>query len=163
MSGDTVMRTLILGLGNPILGDDGIGLAVLEQLRSLLTDRPDVVLSEDYWGGLRLMERLVGFDRAIIIDAIVSDQVPGTVLELTPGSIPTQRSSSSHDVNLATALELGRRTGARLPDNDDIFIVAIEADDVYTFTEELSPDVEAAIPSAIQAVLNALDHERESS
>ena len=163
MSDDTVMRTLILGLGNPILGDDGIGLAVLEHLRPLLTDRPDVVLSEDYWGGLRLMERLIGFDRAIIIDAIVSEQVPGTVLELTPGSIPTQRSSSSHDVNLATALELGRKTGARLPENDDILIVAIEADDVYTFTEKLSPDVEAAIPSAIQAVLNALDHERESS
>jgi hydrogenase maturation protease len=162
MSGDTVMKTLIIGLGNPILGDDGIGLAVLEHLRPILMDRPDVVLSEDYWGGLRLMERLVGFDRAIIIDAIVSDNVPGTVLELAPGSIPTQRSSSSHDVNLATALELGRRTGARLPGNDDIFIVAIEADDVYTFTEKLSPEVEAAIPSAIQAVLNALDHEGES-
>jgi hydrogenase maturation protease len=157
------MKTLVLGLGNPILGDDGVGLVVLDRLRPLLKDRVDVELGEDYWGGLRLMERLVGFDRAIIIDAIVSGNPPGSVLELTPGSVPTQRSSSSHDVNLPTALELGRQSGARLPADEDIVLVAIEAGDVYTFTEQLSPDVEAAIPSAIQAVLNALDPEREVS
>ena len=155
------MKTVVLGLGNTILSDDGAGVYAARMLRGIIDESVDVIEAE--LAGLDLMEMLKGYDRAIIIDAIVSDQVPGTVLELTPGSIPTQRSSSSHDVNLATALELGRRTGARLPDNDDIFIVAIEADDVYTFTEELSPDVEAAIPSAIQAVLNALDHERESS
>lgn len=157
------MSTLILGLGNPILGDDSVGLIVLEQLRPLMTDRSDVVLGEDYWGGLRLMERMVGFDQAIIIDAIVSGNPPGTVMQLSPGSIPTQRSSSSHDVNLATALELGRQTGARLPKDENITIIAIEADDVYTFTEKLSTAVEAAIPYAIQAVLRALDQEREAS
>ncbi|MGD8603437.1 MAG: hydrogenase maturation protease [Anaerolineales bacterium] len=157
------MKTLVLGLGNPILGDDGVGLVVVDRLRPLLENRPDVELGEDYWGGLRLMERLVGFDRAIIIDAIVSGQPVGTVLTLSPGSVPTQRSSSSHDVNLSTALKLGRQTGSHLPSDENIKLIAIEAGDVYTFTEQLSPEVEAAIPSAIQAALDALDAEREAS
>jgi hydrogenase maturation protease len=157
------MKTLVLGLGNPILGDDGVGLVVLERLRPLLQERPDIDLGRDYWGGLRLMERLVGYDRAIIIDAIVSGQTIGSVMKLSPGSIPTQRSSSSHDVTLATALELGRQSDAHLPSNENIVLIAIEAGDVYTFREQLSPEVEAAIPSAIQAVLDALDPEREAS
>ena len=157
------MKTLVLGLGNPILGDDGVGLVVLERIRPLLKGRPDIDLGQDYWGGLRLMERLVGYDRAIIIDAIVSDQAVGTILSLTPDSIPTQRSASSHDVTLATALKLGRHSGAHLPSDENIMLIAIEAGDVYTFSEQLSPEVEAAIPSVIQAVLDALDPESEAS
>ena len=64
------MKTLIIGLGNPLVTDDSVGLRVVEELRPLLADRPDVEVSEDYWGGLRLMERMIGFDRAIVIDAI---------------------------------------------------------------------------------------------
>lgn len=157
------MKTLVLGLGNPILGDDGVGLVVVERLRPLLEGKPDIELGQDYWGGLRLMERLVGYDRAIIIDAIITGQSIGSVLTLPPDSIPTQRSSSSHDLTLATALELGRQSGARLPTNENIILIAIEAGDVYTFSEALSPEVEAAIPSAIQAVLEVLDPESEAS
>ena len=64
------MKTLILGLGNPLVTDDSVGLRVIEQLKPLLADRADVEVSEDYWGGLRLMERMIGFDRAIVVDAI---------------------------------------------------------------------------------------------
>ena len=64
------MKTLILGLGNPLVTDDSVGLRVAEQLKPLLADRPEVEVAEDYWGGLRLMERMIGFDRAIVIDAI---------------------------------------------------------------------------------------------
>lgn len=157
------MKTLILGLGNPILGDDAVGLVVLKRIRPLVSNRADIEVSEDYWGGLRLMERLVGYDRAIIIDAIVSGEPPGSVMRLSVGSMPTQRSSSSHDVNLPTALELGRQSNAHLPKDEDIHIIAIEAQDVYTFTEELSPAVEAAIPSAIQAIMAVLDPESEAT
>ena len=64
------MKTLILGLGNPLVTDDSVGLRVVEQLKPLLADRADVEVSEDYWGGLRLMERMIGFERAIVVDAI---------------------------------------------------------------------------------------------
>ena len=70
------MRILIIGLGNPIVSDDSVGLRVVEELKPLLAHRTDVEVAEDYWGGLRLMERMIGFDRAIVVDAIHSGAPP---------------------------------------------------------------------------------------
>lgn len=151
------MKTLILGLGNPLITDDSVGLRVIETLRPLLADRRDVEVSEDYWGGLRLMERMIGFDAAIVVDAIQTGATPGTIHRLTVDGIPTQRSASAHDVNLATALEFGRRAGANLPANDRIHLIAIEAQDVLSFAEQCTPEVEAAIPRAVETVLAALN------
>ncbi len=153
----SAMRTLVLGLGNPILKDDSIGLRVVEALRPHLADHEGVELDVDYWGGLRLMERLVGYDQAVIIDAICTGEVPpGTLRWLAVDDIPTQRSASAHDMNLPTALELGRQAGAHLPDKDHILLLGIEAADVQSFSEDLSPEVEQAIPQAIEAVLAVL-------
>ena len=66
------MPTLIIGLGNPLVTDDSVGLRVAAELRSRLAGRADVEVTEDYWGGLRLMEQMVGYDCAIVIDAICS-------------------------------------------------------------------------------------------
>ncbi len=151
------MNTLVLGLGNPILKDDSVGLRVAQQLRPLLLDQPDIEIDEDYWGGLRLMERMVGFDRAIIIDAIFTGAEPGTIHRLSPGDVPTQHSASAHDVNLPTALEIGRLAGAHLPKSEDIILIGVEAVDVQTFDETLSPEVEASLPLAIEAVLSVLN------
>ena len=151
------MKTLVLGLGNPLVTDDSVGLRVAAELQRLLADNPDVEVSEDYWGGLRLMERMVGFDRAIVIDAMQSGSAPGTIHRLTPGSIPTQRSASAHDVSLPTALALGRQAGVALPADDQILLVGIEAEDILTFGEECTPAVRAAIPVAVREVLAALN------
>ncbi len=150
------MRTLVLGLGNPLVSDDSVGLRVAAALRPLLADRPDIEVGEDHWGGLRLMERMVGFDRAIVIDAICTGSPPGTLHRLAPGDIPTQRSASAHDVNLPTALAFGRQARVSLPADDQIFLVGIEAADILTFGEQLTPEVEAAIPQAVQIVLQIL-------
>jgi hydrogenase maturation protease len=153
-------KTLIIGLGNPLVTDDSVGLRVVEQLKPLLADRHDVEVSEDHWGGLRLMERMIGFDRAIVVDAIQTGAPPGTIHLLTPEGIATQRSASAHDVNLATALEFGRRAGAKVPENSQIQLVGIEAADTLTFGERCTPAVEAAIPQAVEAVLKALADDR---
>jgi hydrogenase maturation protease len=155
------MRTLILGLGNPILKDDSIGLRVAQELRAKINDAPEVEIGEDYWGGLRLMERMIGFDRAIIIDAICTGADPGTIHLLSPDDIPTQRSASAHDVNLPTALEFGRQAGAKLPTSEDIILIGVEAADVQTFDETLSPEVENAFPIVLEVVLSELNRERE--
>jgi hydrogenase maturation protease len=154
------MKTLVLGLGNPLLRDDAVGLHVARRLQPLLGGSPDVEVDEDYRGGLRLMERLIGFDRAIIIDAICSGARPGTVLRLAPDGVPTQHSASAHDANLRTALDLGRRAGASLPADNSIALIGIEASDVLSFDERLTPDVEAAIPRAIRMVLDEVHGER---
>ncbi|MBN2474646.1 MAG: hydrogenase maturation protease [Pirellulales bacterium] len=150
------MKTLVLGLGNPIVTDDSVGLRVAAELKPLLTGRPEIEIGEDYWGGLRLMERLVGYDRAIVVDAICTGAKPGTIHRLTPDAVPTQRSASAHDVNLPTALEFGRRAGVHLPANEDILLVGIEAEDILSFGETCTPAVEAAIPRAVHTVLEAL-------
>lgn len=152
------MKTLVLGLGNPLLRDDSVGLRVAQQLRPLLAGHSDIEIIEDYRGGLRLMERMVGFDRAIIIDAICTGAEPGTIHLLSPDDIPTQHSASAHDVNLPTALQLGRNSGAHLPDIEAILLVGVEAADINTFDDKrLTPEVEAAIPLAVEAVLSALN------
>ncbi|NLY02508.1 MAG: hydrogenase maturation protease [Rhodopirellula sp.] len=149
-------KTLILGLGNPLVTDDSVGLRVAAELKQILEGREDVEVDEDFWGGLRLMERMVGYDRAIVIDAIQTGASPGTIHYLAVDSAPTQRSASAHDVNLPTALALGRQAGVHLPLDESILLVAIEADDILTFGEQCTPAVEDAIPSAVRGVLDVL-------
>ena len=153
------MKTLVLGLGNSLVSDDSVGLRVAAELKPLLAGRPGVEVAEDYWGGLRLMERMVGYDRAIVVDAICTGARPGTIHRLTPEAIPTQRSASAHDVNLPTALEFGRQAQLHLPANEDILLIGIEADDVVTFSEECTPAVRDAVPRAVREVIKALDDE----
>jgi hydrogenase maturation protease len=149
-------KTLIIGLGNPIVSDDSVGLRVAARLREILADREDVDVTEDCWGGLRLMERMIGYDRAIVIDAISTGAPPGTIHHLTTTSISTQKSASAHDVNLPTALAFGRRAGAHLPADDDVRLIGIEAEDLINFGDTCTPAVAAAIPSAVREVVQIL-------
>lgn len=151
------MKTLIIGLGNPLVTDDSVGLRVAAELKGLLAERPDVEVTEDYWGGLRLMEQMVGYERAIVVDAISTGAPPGTIHHLAPRSIPTQRSASAHDVNLPTALAFGRQAGVELPDEEQILLLGIEVEDIVNFGESCTPLVEAAVPRAVEEVLRALD------
>jgi hydrogenase maturation protease len=147
----------VIGLGNPLVSDDSVGLRVSQLLKSALADRDDVDVTEDYWGGLRLMERMIGYDRAIVIDAICTGADPGTIVQLTPSSISTQKSASAHDVNLPTALAFGRQAGAYLPLDENVRLVGIEAQDLINFNEQCTPAVAAAIPRAVQEVIRILD------
>lgn len=133
----------------------------MQLLREILPENEQIEIDEDYWGGLRLMEHMIGFDRAVIIDAILTGATPGTIHLLSPEDIPTQRSTSAHDVNLPTALALGHQAGAHLPASENILLIGIEAADVQTFDESLSPEVEAALSHAVDAALYALEIERE--
>ena len=171
------MKTLIIGLGNPILGDDGVGWKVVEQLSAQF----GVALGEEFptlnpstpsagqavkrltldcaaLGGLSLMERLVGCQRAILVDSMETGQSPeGSVQVIPLEALPNPsagHSASAHDTSLITALATGRKMGLELPVS--VTVVAIEAKNVYDFSEELSPPVAAAVPVAVQAVLSLL-------
>lgn len=150
-------KTLVIGLGNPLISDDSVGLRVAACLKDRLAGCQGVEVTEDYWGGLRLMERMIGYDAAIVIDAICTGATPGTIHHLTVHMMDTQKSASAHDVNLPTALAFGRRAGAHLPADDAIRLVGIEAEDVINFSDQCTPAVEAAIEPAVQAVLQLLD------
>ena len=151
------MKTLVLGLGNPLLSDDGVGWQVAEQVRLRVTD-PDVEVDCLAGGGLSLMERLVGYDRALLIDAMASDQeTPGQVscfdLEQLPDPLRVAgHLSSTHDTSLKTALQLGRQLGLSLP--DQVRVIAIASRSVDVFSEVLTPPVAAAVPRAVQYALD---------
>ena len=153
-------KTLVLGLGNPLLGDDGIGWYVAEQVRHKI-EAGTLPVEVDYLsvGGLRLMERLIGYERVILIDAISTGQRPhGCIYRLSLEDLPNPNHghlSSVHDTTLQTALELGRVLGISPPDN--MTIVAVECDTLFDFTEDLTPPVAAAVPLAVQMVLEILE------
>jgi hydrogenase maturation protease len=158
--------TLVVGLGNPLLGDDGVGWLVVETVEAAVegghgerVDRRGLAFDCLAVGGLALMERLVGVRRAILVDAVVTGRDPaGTVRRLDLSAIPGREAShldSAHDVTLVTALEAGRGLGASLP--EDVDIVTIEAVRVGEFTEALTPAVAAAIPEAAERVLALLE------
>jgi hydrogenase maturation protease len=152
------MKTLVIGLGNPILTDDGVGIYTARAVRRLLPADAPVDVAELAVGGLGLMEAMVGYERAILVDALWSPpDETGEVLQFDAGRLPeTLNSASSHDVDLPTALRIGRELGAPLPADDQIQIVAIRANDVLEFGDEPTPPVRAAIPEAVAAVLNLL-------
>ena len=149
-------QTLVLGLGNPLLGDDSAGLRVIQALQSRLGGQPGVELREDYWGGLRLMECMIGYHRAVVVDAICTGAAAGIVHLLSPDALPTRHSASVHDVDLNTALELGRQAGAALPATENIRLVGIEAAEVLIFNEHCTPEVEAGIERAAEVVRDLL-------
>lgn len=149
------MKTLVLGLGNPILTDDAVRFAVAEAVRHTL-DREDVTVREASVGGLTLLQLVEGYDRVIIIDAFENGAAqPGQIHCLSPDEVQwSLRPRSTHGVPFATALELGRRWGMCIP--KEIVIFAVEAADVQTFGEELTPSVAAVVPKVVELVLEEL-------
>ena len=156
------MKTIIIGLGNPYLSDDGVGIVVSREIEKVLAAQNfndhGVVVTEASVGGLRLMEMMVGYDQAILIDSLVSDGQPGTVRCLTLADLeimpPTQHSASAHDANLPTAVAAGRIMGFALPDK--IIIYAIECANTQTFGEELTTAVATVVPEVVTAVLEEI-------
>ena len=149
------MKTLILGLGNPILSDDGVGLRVARALEDRL-DWPDITVMETSVAGLDFLDLLAGYDRAIIIDAIQTREGRvGQIYKFEPEAFDaTRHVSTPHDVNFATALELGNRLGLPLPQQITIF--AIEVANVSSFSEECTTEVMAAIPDCVAMVIEEI-------
>ena len=119
--------------------------------------RPDITFVESSTSGLNLLDLITGYDKLIIIDAIkTEDGEAGKIYRLDAENIGAVRHTASpHDINLATALELGRKLGTALP--QQIIIIAIEVVDVTTFSEKCTPEVERGIPLAVSMVAEELD------
>ncbi|NWG15049.1 MAG: hydrogenase maturation protease [Chloroflexi bacterium] len=158
MLADHRRSPLVVGLGNPLLGDDGVGWQVAELVRR--EAGPAVEVACLAVGGLRLMERLIGCHQAIIIDALPTGrQPPGTIYVFPAADLREPiagHCSAVHDTTLLTALRLGRALALALP--DEILIVGIEAEPNFDFTETLTPPVAAAVPLAARLVMELLRH-----
>lgn len=157
IQGAADLRTVVLGLGNPILTDDGVGIHVVRAVAERWTGK-DVRFAEASLGGLRLLDLLAGYDHVILVDAI---QTPGgmvgDIYRLQPEDLrQSMHSGSTHDLSLSAALDLGRGLGMDLPTVKSIVILAIEVEDVLSFGEECTPMVAEAIVRAAKMVCQEL-------
>jgi hydrogenase maturation protease len=165
------MKTIIIGLGNPILGDDGVGWKVAEEVKKQLSlspfpsspekrdkrDRAGIDVQFLSLGGISLMENLIGYDRAILIDAVASEEEIGSVIvsELTElPDVSAYHLTSVHDLSLQTAIKLGKTMGAVLPER--VIVVGIATHLVHDFGEELSLPVSQSIAKAARIVIELL-------
>lgn len=152
------MGTLVVGLGNTILTDDGVGIYVVREVAARC-HMDNVAFAEASVGGLRLLDTMAGFQRVILIDAIQTrgGQV-GDIYRLHPNDLRASlHAGSTHDLSLPGALAFGRGMGMALPDDENIVIFAIEVDDVLTFGESCTDAVTEAIPRAVEAVVAELE------
>ena len=149
------MKTLVLGLGNPILSDDGAGIRVAQEVGNQLND-PQVTVAETSEAGLRLLDSIIGYDKVIIIDAVQTEKgQAGQIYHMGPEDFSfTKHFSSPHQINLVTALELGNALDLAMPQKITIF--AVEAKDITTFSEKCTTEVEQAIPKLVKMVMEEL-------
>ena len=159
------MKILVAGLGNPILGNDGVGWRVGQETERLFAELPrseDASQKVEFQylslGGLSLMEQLIGFDAAILIDAFAARSSPPGTIYCYPleeiSEVSSGHLSGAHDTSLFKALQLGKSLGAKIPDK--IQIVGIETETGLYFTEELSPEIAAVVPEASRVVLEQI-------
>ena len=132
--------TLILGIGNDILTDDGIGPKLIIELQKAM-DHPHVTFLTAAVGGLEILELIKDYGSVIIIDAIkTKDGIPGTVYKLTPANFKeTLHLSSFHDVSFLSALDLAEKMEIPIPNQIDI--IAIEIVEDLIFSNEFSPPI----------------------
>lgn len=152
------MKTLVVGLGNPILGDDGVGWKVAEQVRQKLTADVGVDVECLSLGGISLMEHLIGYSCAILVDSFALDEPIGSILILKLDDLPNYsayHTTSPHDTSLQNAIVMGKTLGAKLP--DEVTVVGIATRRIHEFSEELSPPVLDAVPLAAKFVLELIE------
>lgn len=160
------MRTLVLGLGNELYGDDGVGIYLIEELKKeILGDgkNPAIYFGPDgpiEFGatnstGLALLDLILGYDRLLIIDTIKRDHPEtGRVQILKEEDLRAVPGPSPHYLSFPQILQIGRAAGLPVP--KEITIVAIEAKNIYFLGESLSPEMRRRLPSILDLIKSLL-------
>lgn len=157
-------KTVVIGIGNAILSDDSVGIKAMHALRGAKEKKFNgVEFAEVSSGGINLMEYMAGFQKAIIIDAIVTGKhKAGTVFKFIYPDMPyTRNTVSTHDMDLPMALEMGKYLGIALP--PEIIIFAVEAEDTVTFGENLTKEVEISLGRVVDEIKLLLSKKRLDS
>jgi len=146
------MSTLVLGVGNPILTDDGIGIKIARRLKQ---GKPDLEVIETSEAGIAILDliALAGCDRLIIIDSIKTEQAKlGELYRFELEDLkPAKDFPSSHGIDIATAFELGKKLGYNLPRYISLYAVGVQ--DNTTFGEECTEDVVERIPFITRQII----------
>lgn len=147
------MKTLILGLGNPILSDDNVGPYVTRKLKQIVKQK-DIEYVETCTSGLNILDLIVGYDKVIIIDSIRTNQVEiGRVFKLKLEDLGhngyfTPR--TPHYFDLRKAIEIGQKINIHFPSEIKIYAIAVE--DNYTFSESFTPEIRERLPKIVKKI-----------
>ena len=147
------IKILVLGIGNEILQDDGIGPKLAKKLKEKFPN-PDIKYETTWMGGLDILEFIQGYQTVIFIDAIkTKDGIPGAVYQFTPSDFKeTLHLSSLHDVSFLTAIEMGKKIGLNIPEN--IHIIAIEIVEDKIFGESFTTKIQEKYQEIFESVVN---------
>jgi hydrogenase maturation protease len=145
------ISTLVLGIGNPILSDDAVGIRIAQRLE--LT-RPSINVEQTNEAAIALLDLITDYDKLIIIDSIKTKQgKAGELYKLTLEDFrPNNDFTSSHGMDIATAFEVGKSLGCRMPQTVSIY--AIEVKDNENFSEQCTPEITERIPSLAEQIIN---------
>jgi hydrogenase maturation protease len=149
-------KTLILGIGNVLMGDEGIGVSVINELEK--TALPAAVeLLDGGTGSFLLLDAMQKAEKVILIDATVDGAKAGTVCRLRPRfSKDYPRTLTAHDIGLKDLLD----TFYLLGDAPDVTLFAVSISPLQEMTVELSPELGSIVPHVAQMVLNEVSSSR---
>jgi hydrogenase maturation protease len=153
------MKIIVLGVGNQILGDDGVGVHVVKELKKQIQN-PDIIIDEAITGGMNLLDLILGYEKAIIIDAVKDEKGEnGEVKRIPLSEFSTMHSCNPHDVSLVEAIKMARKLGEnRIP--KEIIVIGIMMNQIpCEFGEKLSKSVVLAVPKAVEMTLSEIEHD----
>lgn len=148
-----VSDTLVIGLGNVLASDDGIGIEIARELSTRKLP-PGVRVVEGATTGLGLIDLLLDARRVIMVDAVWCGSSPGTILRLKERDLSQMklRSLSAHDLGVVEALRLGDVLyPERMP--REVLLFGIVAERLDPYRQGLSPSVKEAVPRVIDAIM----------
>jgi hydrogenase maturation protease len=159
MTGEVPQRrkVLLLGIGNTVLTDDGIGIHAVRLVRERAQEA-GLSVEEAEVAGFALLDVLEGFDAVVVVDAVkLADAAVGQVVVVDADTMPPSlHLVAGHQVDLPTALALGRQSGIHMP--AEATVVGVQIDDDRNFgTEPTAPVAAAASEAAELALRLALD------
>ena len=145
----------IIGIGNPLAGDDGVGIESVTLLRHVVTDERVHCMTCER-GGLDLLDMMSGHEAVVIVDAAKTGRYPpGAVTSITVRRpFPSTGTLSLHTIDLQALLGFGSMIGMQLP--DEVIVYAVETADAESFREGCSPEVRLAIAEVIRHITGQL-------
>lgn len=160
------MKTLVLGLGNELYGDDGVGIHAIRWLKEDLRKghlriRDEVDFDECSLSGLALLDVIVGYDQLLLIDTIKRENPnPGKIHLLEEKDLRAVPGPSPHYVSIPQTIQMGRSLGLHVPSS--IRVVAVEAKNMYHLGEGLSEAMKKCLPRIVERVKKLLTEEARS-
>lgn len=149
------MRVLVLGVGNILLSDEGLGVRAVEELRRSYRFPEDVELMDGGTLGIDLLYFMEGFDRLLLVDAVLGGSPPGTLFKLKGEEVKAyfRRKVSAHELGIQEVLGIAEILGKK---PEEIVLIGMEPESL-DISLELSPTIKARFPYLIQEVLKQLE------